>query len=55
MKISHTKKAVKLYRWVGLGLEPDCFIYLVKPEPKSGLSPTYLVMFSSPQKPEPEQ
>ncbi len=37
---------------VGLGPKPDFFIYIVKPEPE--LSPTYLVTFSSPKKPEPE-
>jgi hypothetical protein len=39
--------------WVEVGrarLKPDFFIYLVKPKPKSDLSPTYLVMFSSLQK-----
>jgi hypothetical protein len=35
----------------GHNSEPDFFIYLVKPE--SDLSPTYLVNFSSRQKPEP--
>jgi hypothetical protein len=39
---------------VGLELKPDFFIYLVKPEPKSDLSPTYVVNFSSPKMPEPK-
>jgi hypothetical protein len=43
-----------LQRWVGLGIKPDFFIYLVKAQPESDLSPTYLVMFSSPRK-KPEQ
>jgi hypothetical protein len=36
--------------------KPDFFIYIVKPEPEPEpeLSPTYLVTFSSPEKPEPE-
>jgi hypothetical protein len=37
---------------VGLGPKPNFFIYIVKPEPE--LSPTYLVTFSSPKKPEPK-
>jgi hypothetical protein len=37
---------------VRLRPKPDFFIYIVKPEPE--LSPTYLVTFSSPKKPEPE-
>ncbi len=36
---------------VGLGPNPDLFIYIVKTEPK--LSLTFLVNFSSPKKPEP--
>ncbi len=39
---------------VGLGPKDNFFIYVVKPEPKPELSPTYLVNFSSPKKPEPE-
>jgi hypothetical protein len=37
---------------VGLGPKPDFFIYVVKPEPE--VSPTYLVNFLSPKKPEAE-
>jgi hypothetical protein len=29
--------------WVGLGMKPDFFIYLVKPEPELGLRLTYLI------------
>jgi hypothetical protein len=35
----------------GLGPEPEFFIYVLKPEPKPNLSPTYLVNFSSSKNP----
>jgi hypothetical protein len=40
--------------WVGLGLKPSYFIYLVKPKSESELNPTYLLMISSQQKPKPD-
>jgi hypothetical protein len=39
---------------VRLRAKPDFFIYVVKPEAEPKLSPTYLVKFSSPNKPEPK-
>jgi hypothetical protein len=39
-----------MLRWVGLGLKPDFFIYLIKPKPEPDSSPFYLVNFSSPKK-----
>jgi hypothetical protein len=35
-------------------VEAQLFILLVKPEHKTDLSPTYLMNFSSPEKPKPE-
>jgi hypothetical protein len=40
--------------WVGLGLNPESFIFLVKPETEPYFSMTYLIIFSSSQKPEPK-